>query len=209
MQHIVLVGDSIFDNGPYVETGESVSEILSKMLKESATVTLLAVDGDITTDVPLQLESLPGDVTHAFVSCGGNDALRTVGILNQSVSSVGDALELLVEVRDIFRINYKNMLKAISEKIENVTVCTIYSSVPGVSDRELAALALFNEVILKEASALRLPIIDLRCICVEVGDYSVISPIEPSAQGAKKISKVIADVLSNHNYESKFSAVYI
>jgi hypothetical protein len=209
MQHVVLIGDSIFDNGPYVEKGESVSEVLSVMLKESAKVTLFAVDGDVTTDVPLQLEPFPDDVTHAFVSCGGNDALRILNILNQSVSSVGDALESLADVRKTFRINYTNMLRAISDKVEKLTVCTIYNSVPGTSDRALAALALFNEIILEEAVALRLPIIDLRCICLEYEDYSVVSPIEPSGQGAKKISKVITYVLSNHNYESKVSAVYI
>ena len=209
MSHLVLIGDSIFDNGPYVEKGESVSEILLEKLKDKTKITLLAVDGDVTTDVPQQLEPFPKEVTHAFVSCGGNDALRVVNILNESVTSVGGALESLVKIREEFRANYTNMLKEILEKVENLTVCTVYNSVPGTSDRALAALALFNEVILQEASTLHLPIIDLRNICVEHDDYSTVSPIEPSGQGAEKISNVIIRVLGSHNYEAKFSAIYI
>jgi GDSL-like Lipase/Acylhydrolase family len=208
VNHLVLIGDSIFDNGPYVGPGESVSEILTKCVAKNARVSLLAVDGDVTTDVPEQLKTFPDDATHAFVSCGGNDALRIVQILNDSAETVGDALESLVKVREEFRSNYTDMLESILERTSKLIVCTVYNSVPGTSERALAALALFNEVILQEAVALNLPIIDLRNICKEEGDYSQISPIEPSGQGARKISLVISRVLSEHDFRLGRSVVY-
>ena len=56
-------------------------------------------------------------------------------------------------------------------------------------------LRLFNDTIVREANAAHVPIIDLRNICTEAGDYSAVSPIEPSAQGGEKIAKAIVAML--------------
>ena len=50
-KHIVLIGDSIFDNGGYVDEGDSLIEQLNRKLPENTKATLLAVDGDVTNDV--------------------------------------------------------------------------------------------------------------------------------------------------------------
>lgn len=80
--HIVLVGDSIFDNKAYVEGGCSVREHLQDLLGDEADVTLLAVDGSFANEVPRQLEGLPAGATHIFMSAGGNDALATRGAVD-------------------------------------------------------------------------------------------------------------------------------
>ena len=92
--NIILLGDSIFDNESYVDSGDSVKELLQMALPNS-NVTLLAVDGDVTTDVHKQLESFPSDATCVFVSCGGNVALRNISILDNKTSSIGESLDLL------------------------------------------------------------------------------------------------------------------
>lgn len=199
MSHLVLLGDSIFDNAAYVKQGESVIELLRQALGQHAAATLLAVDGAVTTDVAKQLRSLPRDTSHVFISAGGNDALRSAHVLNQPASSVADALATLSGVREVFRVHYVSMLKSVLAKSGKVTVSTIYNSVPGVDPSALTALALFNEVILQEAAAIGLPIIDLRIICNEAGDYSSISPIEPSGQGAQKIADAILRVWRGHD----------
>ena len=52
MNHIVLLGDSIFDNGAYVQPGEpAVVEQLRAILPNSWKATLLAEDGHYTTNV--------------------------------------------------------------------------------------------------------------------------------------------------------------
>ena len=50
--HIILLGDSIFDNASYVKTGEwDVTEQVRSLLPEGSRVTRLALDGDVTAGV--------------------------------------------------------------------------------------------------------------------------------------------------------------
>jgi hypothetical protein len=73
----------------------------------------------------------------------------------------------------------------------------------------MTALAMFNEVILREAFDAKIPVIDLRLICSESSDYSEISPIEPSASGGENIVRAIVQLLANHKFERKQSIIYI
>jgi len=91
-QYITLIGDSIFDNEVYVGDGDSVIDQLNEKISKPIKATLVAVDGDVTNDVFKQLERLPNDTTHLFISCGGNDALSIANILDRSVGTVGDAI---------------------------------------------------------------------------------------------------------------------
>ena len=100
------------------------------------------------------------------------------------------------------------MLQSLANANRPTALCTIYDSIPGLGVAEKAALAGFNEVILREAFAAALPVIDLRLICTHVADYSHVSPIEPSVVGGAKIAKVIAEVVTMHNFERGRSVVY-
>lgn len=197
---IILLGDSIFDNQPYVNQGESVSSQLQVLVNSScphANVNLYAVDGDVLADVPTQLAKVKaGEHSSSgfvFVSCGGNDLLhyQASGLLNQNVESFEDALTKLGELQSDFRMRYQSMLDSVLAQHKTVTVCTIYDCVPGLTTAQKTAMALFNEVILKEAMSRQLEILDLRTLCNEFDDYAPVSPIEPSKQGAKKIAKAI------------------
>jgi len=168
----------------------------------------LAQDGDLTTDVNAQLVHFPDDTTHLFVSCGGNDALAVIHVLDYQVDSIGDALDELHEIREVFRENYRKMLDALLERSRNLTVCTIYNAIPQISKRDLTALAFFNEIILEEASAKELAVIDLRNLCKEELDYSRISYIEPSGAGARKIAKAIHHIVEQHDHASDGGRFY-
>ena len=205
--NIVLVGDSVFDNGPYVNEGEEVSHLLANIVGDAA-VTLLAVDGDMTTDVYKRLEAFPDDASHVFVSCGGNDALESAYVLEASARSVGEALGKLDLITETFRLNYSDMLKVLLEKHAKLVVCTIYNSIPEVPKEALKALSLFNDVILEEAFKRKLAVIDLRIICNLKEDYSEVSPIEPSHQGGIKIVNAIKKVLDTHEFNRQVSSVY-
>lgn len=52
--HLVLVGESIFDKRAYVMPGHSVSDQLRSRVGATAQVRLLAVDGHLSGDVPVQ-----------------------------------------------------------------------------------------------------------------------------------------------------------
>ncbi|HMP03680.1 MAG TPA: SGNH/GDSL hydrolase family protein [Gemmatales bacterium] len=208
MGHVVLLGDSIFDNGCYVADGPPVADQVRQALPPGWRASLLAVDGHITADVRAQLAQLPADATHLVVSVGGNDALGASSLLAEPACSVGDALESLHEVRQRFEAAYESMLQALARLPQPLAVCTIYDSVPGLGPAELTALAGFNEVILRQAFRSGLPVLDLRLVCDQEADYSPISRIEPSAAGGAKIARVIVDVVTQHDFRRGRSAIY-
>jgi lysophospholipase L1-like esterase len=208
MKHIVLIGDSIFDNASYVDTGDCVIEQLTKKIPMDSKATLLAVDGDITQDVYAQLEKMPADTSHVFLSIGGNDALRIIDILNENISTVGEAMEVFAEIREDFRAKYHQLLVIIKEKYKNLVVCTIHDSIPDFENRALTALAFYNEIILKQAFALNISVIDLRLLCNNKEDYSTVSPIEPSRHGARKIAEKINLVTQSHGFSSSIPVIY-
>jgi hypothetical protein len=208
MPHVVLLGDSIFDNARYVPDRPAVIDQLRRRLPSGWQATLLAVDGNITADVPGQLGRLPRDATHLFVSVGGNDALGESGIVSQPTGSVGAALETLHAVGAGFQETYRKMLHAAVAIGRPLTVCTVYDAIPGLGPAERTALALFNDVILREAIAASLPVIDLRLVCDRADDFSPLSPIEPSHIGGSKITRVIAEVATTHDFGRPGSRIY-
>lgn len=198
-QHIILLGDSILDNGSYVPGEPSVSEQLQRQLPPGWQVTLLAVDGDVTADVPGQLEGVPADASCLIVSVGGNDALRQFNILEQPVDNVGNALVELSRLRQRFAQDYRHMLRAVLEKELPTLVCTIYDQLPFndpfIRQMIEMSLPIFNDVILRLAIEFGVSVLDVRCICTASSDYSALSPIEPSAAGGEKIAAAIARIV--------------
>jgi hypothetical protein len=209
MGHVVLLGDSIFDNARYVPDRPPVIDQLRQALPRGWLASLLAVDGNITEDVADQLKNLPADATHLVVSAGGNDALSESSILNEAACTVGEALSLIHEVRTRFRHAYHRMLQALSAIVKPAAVCTVYDAIPGLGTAEQAALARFNEVILREAFSAGLPVIDLRLVCDRASDYSHVSPIEPSVVGGAKIVRVIVELVTTHDYGRGRSMIYV
>src|SRR5690348_1404345 len=145
MSHVILLGDSIFDNARYVPGGPAVIEQVRRSLPRGWRATLLATDGALTSDVPGQLARTPADATHLVVSVGGNDALEQGGTaLGYAASSVVQAMQRLTEVRQSFRREYRAMLDAVEAMGKPTVVCTVYDAIPTLNDAECAGLALFN-----------------------------------------------------------------
>lgn len=59
--------------------------------------------------------------------------------------------------------------------------------------------------IVQEAAAVGIPLLDLRTICTEPGDYAI--PIEPASQGGNKIAAGIRHLFSTHAFEEQ-TALY-
>ena len=189
--HVVLLGDSIFDNGAYVRGGPDVVSQVRARLPHGWTASLLAVDGAVTSDVERQLRQLPVDATHLIVSVGGNDALGASGVLAERANLVGEAVERLAVTRDRFAAAYDRMLSSLLQRRVPAALCTIYdANYPEPQGRIIrAALTLFNDVITRAAFDRALPLIDLRLICNSPDDYA--NPIEPSVAGGDKIAAAI------------------
>jgi GDSL-like Lipase/Acylhydrolase family len=192
MGHVVLLGDSIFDNARYVPGGPSVIEHLRRILPKDWRATLLAVDGSTADDVARQLARLPEDATHLVVSVGGNNALDYSSmILQEPAGSFGEVLSRMGEISEEFRKEYREMLREVLELGKPSVVCTIYDAIPDLHPAERTGLCLFNDMILREAFRHAVPVIDLRLICTEPIDYARSSPIEPSAVGGGKIARAV------------------
>lgn len=198
----------IFDNAVYVPDRPPVEEQVRRALPRDWKVTLLAVDGHCTEDVATQLTRLPDDASHLFVSVGGNDALGASWILNEPVHSVDEALRLMDDLREQFAVKYRAMLNSLLATGKPAVVCTVYDQVPGLRPAERAALAGFNETILREAFASRVGVIDLRLVCNQPSDYSHVSAIEPSATGGLKIARIIAGIATSAADVGRVSIVY-
>ncbi len=189
--HLVLLGDSIFDNARYVPGGTPVIEQVREVLKPDWLTTLVARDGDVVADIERQITLIPAHATHLVVSIGGNDALSSETVLSAPARSVIDALGYLAEMRRSFQDAYRTMLGQLLHLRLKTAVCTIYDAVPGLTPELQTALAIFNDTITREANAIGVPVIDLRQVCVVPPDFSEISPIEPSAAGGWKIAQAI------------------
>jgi hypothetical protein len=192
MGHLILLGDSILDNGAYVRGGPDVVRQVRDRLPINWDATLLAVDGSVTRGVIGQLARLPRTATHLVVSSGGNDALDASHLLGQSVASVAEAVSLLEVAQQRFAADYAAAVAAALETRLSVALCTIYDTPPSGSEYRLirTALALFNDVISRAAFSAGLSLIDLRLICSDDEDYA--NPIEPSTRGGAKIAAAIA-----------------
>ncbi|MGH2502104.1 MAG: SGNH/GDSL hydrolase family protein, partial [Ktedonobacterales bacterium] len=128
MPHAVLLGDSIFDNQAYVQSGEpDVIHQLRERLPDGWSATLLAVDGSVTADIPPQLAGLPAATTHLVLSVGGNDALGQMSALAETAPSVAHALARFAALQDAFERDYHQMLDAVLARGLPTTVCTIYN----------------------------------------------------------------------------------
>ena len=224
MAHVILCGDSIFDNSPYVQPDEpDVTTQVNALLPEDSKATRLAVDGDVT-EIYRQLQSLPNDATHLFISVGGNDALGGINVFSEPVANVGEALIYVNTMRNQFETRYKEMLQhALSQQLP-LTVCSVYyprfhsqnlervfpdgNRVNGetLQQMAMAALANFNDAIFRQAFQLKVPLIDLRVLCDEDADFA--NPIEPSAVGGQKIARAIVDMLDSSKGSTNKITVY-
>jgi len=199
-KHLILVGDSIFDNDGYVYGEDGVIEQLRKSLPETHTATKVAVDGNCIRHVSDQLARLPEGATDLIVSIGGNDARKNASWLSH-VKHPDDLKGLLAQPLQEFGVEYRQMLNTIKDTGLRIFVCTIYTDVPFKDPewRKFAPIAItrFNNIITAEADKMGIPILPLHEVCKEPDDFSTFSPIEPSTQGGQKIvDRILLEVLS-------------
>jgi hypothetical protein len=95
--HIVLLGDSIFDNAAHTRGGPDVVTRLRQFLPPSWEATLCAVDGATTLGLAAQLARVPVSATHLVIAIGGNDALQNSDLLSLRVASSAQALEIFCQ----------------------------------------------------------------------------------------------------------------
>lgn len=192
MPHIILLGDSIFDNLSYTEGGPDVVSQVRELLPNGSCATLLAVDGATSEDVPSQVQRIPSGASHLVLSVGGNDAIMSSDALLKPLKSTAKALAELADASQRFERKYRRAVSACRKTGLPLTICTIYNgNFPDSEYQRVAstALMIFNDAILRVGIELGLTIIDLRFVCCLAEDYA--NPIEPSSKGGAKIARSI------------------
>lgn len=208
--HIVLLGDSIFDNASYTKGRPAVISQVRQLLLMGDRASLLAVDGATTEDIPSQLRDAPPDASHLVLSVGGNDALRNSGFLFAPARSIDQAVTALAEVSQGFEEKYRRAVAACQYISLPLALCTIYNGCfPDPHFQRLASTALmvFNDVILRVGIEFGLDVIDLRFVCSSPADYA--NPIEPSSVGGAKIARAIVNLISTVRLEDAGAKVVI
>lgn len=197
MRHVVLLGDSIFDNARYTRGGPDVVAQVRQLLPADWRASLLAVDGATTENVPSQLRRVPPDASHLVLSVGGNDALMNSTVLYSPANSASQTVAALAEVSRSFEEEYRLVVAACRKLPAPLTLCTIYNGCfPDSKFQRLASTALmvFNDVILRVGIEFGLTMIDLRFVCSSPDDYA--NPIEPSSVGGAKIARAIVNLVT-------------
>ncbi|MDM8000145.1 MAG: SGNH/GDSL hydrolase family protein [Dehalococcoidia bacterium] len=193
MEHIVLLGDSVFDNKAYVGGAPDVIGHLRSMMPTGWKATLCAVDGATTADIPAQVARVPRDATCLFVSVGGNDALMHMGLLYDGTLDGRAMLAAMAQLGVEFRANYHRAVEEVCALGKPACLCTLYNACfgPDLAAPVEAAVAVVNDKIYSVANEKGLPVIDLRRICDRPEDYA--NPIEPSDIGGKKIAAAVLE----------------
>ncbi len=210
MKHIVLLGDSVFDNQAYINGGLDVIAHVRQQIPDEWKVSLRAVDGSVVENVRKQTLDLPDGATHLVISAGGNNAILNADILQQKAASSAEVLDKLADVASEFEYHYREMLEAALSLKKPTAVCTIYyPRIPEPLTQKIAvaALTIFNDVIIKQAFLVGVPLIDLRLVCNEDSDYA--NEIEPSEKGGGKIAKAIVRLVNEHNFEARRTEVFV
>ena len=150
--HIVLLGDSVFDNAAYVGPGEKdvSAHLRQHFAGDSGSIELAAVDGAVITSVERQLASARiSDPCLLVLSVGGNDLLGHSYLLEGvERRSFGETMLLLRGIRADFERAYRGALDLITRHEQPTVVCTIYN--PQFSDRDLrhageVVVSVFND----------------------------------------------------------------
>ena len=206
--HIVLLGDSSFDNGAYTGGEPDVCGHLRVIVPAPWTASSVAIDGSTIADLGAQLRGMPAAASHLVVSIGGNDALTHWGALRMPAVTIADALMEWTGRVNEFERAYRAAVADVLAAGRATTICTIYNGRLDSPRAEAARLALrlFNDAILRVAFGHRLPVIDLRLVCAEPSDYA--TPIEPSGPGGLKIAQAIAEATGALRPRAKGTAVF-
>jgi len=211
---IILLGDSIIDNGEYVRSGKPDVARQLEILLPHHTVVKRAVDGARSTDVLASQTAEVGRAEHIILSVGGNDALEHIDLLEEVIEKrPREVLVRLWSIREEFRRSYAALLDRLALTCRPVLVLTIYDPCfrghgfdAAYQQAAESAVSILNDVIQQEGRRRSFDILELRTLFSYPADYA--NPIEPSAMGGAKLAKCMsAWVKSNAQSGRKYESV--
>jgi len=197
-KRIILLGDSIIDNGAYVRPGEAdVAKQLQALLPQLAIIKR-AVDGAVCADVLGSQTANLESTDRIILSAGGNDALQHIDLLDAAtVTTAKQVLLRLAAIRADFRRTYASLLDRLVTIRAPVLVLTVYNPCfdghgmdATYQQAAEGAISLYDDVIQLEAHRRSFKVLELRTLFTSPADYA--NPIEPSALGGAKLAQAIS-----------------
>jgi lysophospholipase L1-like esterase len=195
---ILLVGDSVFDNVPYVDEGKDTVNALRRQLSPVATVDSVAVDGYTTNEVLLQLiKGVLKDrpkYDFIFLSIGGNDILVNQEVYLDPSFGLNAKRDFVTKVRIKFGSIYRR-LREMSDHVYWLRVYTPYFD-PNLFDDNyirLANRAIHDVNINLTVGRNQKYVISTSSVLNKPEDFTEV--IEPSAAGSEKLAKVLKRVV--------------
>jgi len=196
-RRLVTLGDSVLDSCRYSGgVGTSAPELLAKAL--GAELCHLARDGHTANAVlTFQIPELPppGAETALVVSVGGNDLLTSIYAPSATVRDFEKRLQdVLTIARDRLRPSEILLANIYDPSGHDPSLAKWITNM----ERALKLLASFNDAIATAATTHGAKLVDLCAAFRESAGASppwIVSRIEPSAEGARQIARLIGEAL--------------
>lgn len=191
---LILLGDSVLYNNPYVEKGKAVTDFLqnnqsaNKKYKKKNIYCLAENDATIN-DIYEQLDNIPIDANALnanalnanitlFLSVGGND------ILQLSPTDKNTNTNILIETCH----RYKKLIETIQQRFPHMRLVLLNVYYPTTIPRYYTLIKKWNTFLINEYDY---DVLDLTQIMTEPTDFTF--NIEPSVSGGEKISEKILE----------------
>jgi len=176
--HIVLLGDSIFQNNNYVPKSKSVEYLLKEKLSIPSLV--LAQDNAIIYDIPKQYNSMPlnlnAKTTNLYISIGGNDLLNLYEHNNTNNSKLFNM---------VWEIYKKTILMLIDSTQCNIILTDIYFITDPNYSKYIPMIKKWNSNLYQFADQHKLNVFKISKILTQPKDFT--NSIEPSVIGGNKM----------------------
>jgi hypothetical protein len=173
IRHVVLIGDALGNLASLRGQGAGALEgKLRPGADPSWKLTILPADDLIRRS---RLLEIPADATHVVISIEGNRAIANSGLLEGQPASYREGLARLSFAADQFEDVVEGLIHVAQATRLPTVVCTMWLpryAEPVRQRAAAAALAIFNDRILRRAVEARISVVDLRGVPTEADDYA-------------------------------------
>lgn len=190
IRHLVLLGDALQN----IDLGKGQAE--SALVPRPRNPWKLTVLQPPEVLRQGRVRAIPAGATHIGICVEGGWAIETSGLLKGRAQSILDALDTLAAAADEFENMFVGLIAAATEAAVPTIVCTLVPArymEPSQERVAAAALAIFNDRILRRTIAAQLSIMELRLICDEDSDYATETLL--SHAGVRKVANVARSAL--------------
>jgi hypothetical protein len=189
-RHVVLLGDALLE--AYISIDKTPGKFEEALVPGTRDQWKISVVSAAEVERAGTARVLPRDATHAIIFIEGNHAIEQSGLLYSRADARAQTLEQLSLAADEFERTLSRLIHVAQAARLVIMVCTMFQ--PNYKDpvrqrTACAALAVFNDRVIKRAAEARVSLIDLRLICNEPDDYD--KPTQLSKSGLQKAANVV------------------